>query len=334
MAAKPSRRAPVEAEPLTEDRKNLIERYTVDDAEAERLARRGHRVPETPAAEAAAAARRPRAESEAPGEAVTAARHRAGKPKAPAAEAAAVARPRPGEPEAPAVEVEPSVQKAKTNAATESYPPAAMTAEPRSNRSAGVTVTRFGADSDDAPGSPNEQARPAAEADERRLADEQARLAAEAEVRRLSEELIRLAAEADAMRASPQPPRLDTTAEEGRTVESQRTLKAVAVPFDASLVEQTEVCYVARWRGYLTCEFFARRPDGAIVAASGTFRWRKSDPPPEDGPAREAFDRLVAELLAYEWEERGRGAVWYERRFERPAGLTPSEREGAALTRS
>ena len=128
------------------------------------------------------------------------------------------------------------------------------------------------------------------------------------------------------MRAAPQPPQLDAAGEAVRAVEAQRTLRAVGAPIDVPSVEQIEVCYVARWRGYLTCEFFARRPDGAIVATSGTFRWRKSDPPPEDGPARGAFDRLVAELLAYGWEERGRGALWYERRFERPAHSTPSER--------
>ena len=183
---------------------------------------------------------------------------------------------------------------------------------------------RQGVDADKAPAGVAEQAGPAAEAAEKRFADEPARLAAEAEVRRLTEELTRLAAEAEAMHAGPRSPQRDVAAEVGRAVEPQRTLKAVAGPFDLSPVEQTEVCYVARWRGYLTCEFFARRPDGAIVATSGTFPWRKSDPPPEDGPAREAFDQLVAELLAYGWEERGRGALWYERRFERPAHLTPS----------
>jgi hypothetical protein len=350
MAAKPSRRARVdEAKPLAEERKDLIERYTVDDAEAERLARRRLGEPEAPPVESAAAARRRSGKPNAPvAEAATAVRRRSGKPKAPVAEAATAARPRPGEPEAPAAEVEQSVQKAKTDAATESYTPAPMTAEPRSNRSAAADVTGFGADSDDAPGSPDEHAAPAGETDEKRLADEQARLAAEAEatrltdeqtrqaaeaeVRRLTEELTRLVAEAEAMRTGRQSPRLDTAAEERRTVEPQ--LKAVAAPFDVSPVEQTEVCYVARWRGYVTCEFLARQPDGAIVATSGTFRWRKSDPPPEDGPAREAFDRLVAELLAYGWEERGRGAVWYERRFERPAHSTPAEREASAVTRT
>ena len=194
---------------------------------------------------------------------------------------------------------------------------------------------RQGAEANEVPAGVDEQAGPAVEADEKRLADEQARLAAEGEVRRLTEELTRLAAEAEAMRAGPQPPpQLDAAAEAVRTVEAQRTLKAVAAPIDVPPVEQTEVCFVTRWRGYLTCEFFARRPDGAIVATSGTFRWRKSDPPPEDGPAREAFDRLVAELLAYGWEERGQGALWYEQRFERPAHSTPSEREAAAGTRS
>jgi hypothetical protein len=320
MVGKTSRRAPVgDVKPLTEERKDLIERYTVDDAQAEMLARRPQ-----------------------------------------------------DEPEAPAAEAKPSVQEAKTGAAAESYTTGAMTAERIGDRRAAVGASRFGAAADEAPAGVDEQAAPAAEADEKRgssrpqrarrarrqgaaadeapagvdeqagpaveadeqrLAEKQARLVAEAEVRDLTEELARLAAEAEAMRAGPQPPQLDAAGEAVRAVEAQRTLRAVGAPIDVPPVEQIEVCSVARWRGYLTCEFFARRPDGAIVATSGTFRWRKSDPPPEDGPAREAFDRLVAELLAYGWEERGRGALWYERRFERSAHSTPSEREAATATR-
>ena len=52
MVGKTSRRAPVDVKPLTEERKDLIERYTVDDAQAERLARRPQGEPEAPAAEA------------------------------------------------------------------------------------------------------------------------------------------------------------------------------------------------------------------------------------------------------------------------------------------
>jgi hypothetical protein len=320
MVGKTSRRAPVgDVKPLTEERKDLIERYTVDDAQAEMLARRPQ-----------------------------------------------------DEPEAPAAEAKPSVQEAKTGAAAESYTTGAMTAERIGDRRAAVGASRFGAEADEAPAGVDEQAGPAAEADEKRgssrpqrarrarrqgaaadeapagvdeqagpaveadeqrLAEKQARLVAEAEVRDLTEELARLAAEAEAMPAGPQPPQLDAAGEAVRAVEAQRTLRAVGAPIDVPPVEQIEVCSVARWRGYLTCEFFAFRPDGAIVATSGTFRWRKSDPPPEDGPAREAFDRLVAELLAYGWEERGRGALWYERRFERSAHSTPSEREAATATR-
>jgi hypothetical protein len=202
----------------------------------------------------------------------------------------------------------------------------------------------LGADADEARARFDEQARPAAEADEKRVAEEQARLAAEAEVSRLKEELARLTAEVEPMPAEPRRPRLEVAAEAGRTVEAQRTLKAVAEPIDVppveqtdpppveqtdvSPVDQTEVCQVDRWRGYLTCEFFASGPDGATVATSGAFRWRKSAPPPEDGPAREALDRLVAELLANGWEECGRGALWYERRFERPSLRSETSRDG------
>jgi hypothetical protein len=171
---------------------------------------------------------------------------------------------------------------------------------------------------DEALASDDERAGPPSSPGEKRGAGEQAPLPAEAEVSRLTEELARLAAEAAEIHVGREPLQLDAAAGAGRAVEAQRTLKAGDVPIDVPRVEQTEMCYVERWRGYLTCEFFARRSDGAIVATSGPFRWRKSDVPPEDGPPREAFDRLVAGLLAHGWEERGRGALWYERRFERP----------------
>jgi hypothetical protein len=83
-------------------------------------------------------------------------------------------------------------------------------------------------------------------------------------------------------------------------------------------VRRHEVCHIVRWRGYVTCEFYARGSvDGEIVAASGTFRWRKSAPPPNRGRPRAALDPLVAVLHADGWRECGRGPVWYERRLER-----------------
>jgi len=79
-----------------------------------------------------------------------------------------------------------------------------------------------------------------------------------------------------------------------------------------------EVCDIVRWRGYVTCEFYARMaPGGEVLATSGTFRWRKSAPPPDRGKALEAYERLATRLHAEGWEETGRGSVWYERRFAR-----------------
>jgi hypothetical protein len=398
MVGKTSRRAPVgDVKPLTEERKDLIERYTVDDAQAEMLARRPQDEPEAPAAEAKPSVQEAKtgaaAESYTTGAmtaerigdrraAVGASRFGAEADEAPAgvdeqAGPAAEADEKRGssrpqrarrarrqgaaadevpagvdEQAAPAAEADEKrgssrPQRARRarrqGAAADEAPagvdeqaaPAAEADEKRgsSRPQRARRARRQGAAADEAPAGVDEQAGPAVEADEQRLAEKQARLVAEAEVRDLTEELARLAAEAEAMRAGPQPPQLDAAGEAVRAVEAQRTLRAVGAPIDVPPVEQIEVCSVARWRGYLTCEFFARRPDGAIVATSGTFRWRKSDPPPEDGPAREAFDRLVAELLAYGWEERGRGALWYERRFERSAHSTPSEREAATATR-
>jgi hypothetical protein len=362
MVARPKalKRAPVDdVKPLAEERKNLIERYTVDDAQAERLARRRQGEPEAPAAEAKPSVQEAKTGAAAesyPTAAMTAETISDRRAVVEASRFGAAADEAPaslGERAGPAAEADEERDTSRPQGAgsarrqgaeadeapagvDEQPGPAAEADEKRgsSRPQRARRARRQGAEADEAPAGVDDQAAPAAEADEERLADEQARLAAEAEVRHLTEELARLAAEAEAMRAGPQPPQLDAAAEAVRTVEAQRTLKAVAAPIDVPPVEQTEVCYVARWRGYLTCEFFARRPDGAIVATSGTFRWRKSDPPPEDGPAREAFDRLVAELLAYGWEESGRGALWYERHFERPAHSTPSEREAAAVTRS
>jgi hypothetical protein len=77
-------------------------------------------------------------------------------------------------------------------------------------------------------------------------------------------------------------------------------------------------CEVRRWRGYVSSEFYARRVDDlSTVATSGTFRWRKKASPPDRGAAREAFDRLRAELVGLGWRDTGTTASWFERRFER-----------------
>jgi len=107
-----------------------------------------------------------------------------------------------------------------------------------------------------------------------------------------------------------------------------------ASSFDAHEIAsaaQFDACTITRWRGYFSCEFCALRiPDGEVVATSGSFRWTKSDPPPDAGAAREAFDRLVAQLQANGWSERSGGLLWYERRFERPSDFPPPENEIAS----
>jgi hypothetical protein len=399
MAGRASRHAPVDdVKPLTEDRKNLIERYTVDADEAVSPAvppgepeapaavaepsavgtKTGGAVePHTTVALAGGSIGNGRAAVETSSLGADLDEERAGldeqaEPAREASEKRDTSRPRrAGRPRSQGA----GVDEERTGSEEEKAVPAAKPDEKggtKRTRRVGK-ARRRGADADEAPAGRDEQAKPAPKASEKpdtsrprragRLgrqvggadeapageseqaaapgasgekgnAEEHAWLAAEAEVRRLTEELARLAAEAKAVHAGQQPPQLDAAAEVGRTVEAQRTLKAVDVPIDVAPVEQTETCYVARWRGYLTCEFFARRPDGTIVATSGTFRWRKSTAPPDDGPAREAFDRLVAELRGYGWEERGQGLLWYERRFERPERSMPSERQAAPARKS
>jgi len=81
---------------------------------------------------------------------------------------------------------------------------------------------------------------------------------------------------------------------------------------------RVEACDLFWWRGYVTSEFYARQaPGGDVLATSGAFRWRRSSPPPEEGHAKEAYERLVAELRAGGWEQAERGTLWYERRFVR-----------------
>jgi hypothetical protein len=85
----------------------------------------------------------------------------------------------------------------------------------------------------------------------------------------------------------------------------------------ASATEEVEAVEVVRWRGYVTSAFYARRlSDGEVLAISPTFRWRKSAPPSDAGPARIAYDSLVTELLEHGWFDQGTTGHWYERRFE------------------
>jgi hypothetical protein len=94
-------------------------------------------------------------------------------------------------------------------------------------------------------------------------------------------------------------------------------------------------CEVRRWRGYVSSEFYARRVDDlSTVATSGTFRWRKKASPPDRGAAREAFDRLRAELVGLGWRDTGTTASWFEHRFERHEAAAVPILAGPAIVES
>jgi hypothetical protein len=80
----------------------------------------------------------------------------------------------------------------------------------------------------------------------------------------------------------------------------------------------TEVGRVERWRGYTTSRFVLNTPDGAVWE-SPPFRWRRAEPPPDEGDARAAYDSLVEQLLSDGWTFAEQGQVWCETSFERPA---------------
>jgi hypothetical protein len=83
------------------------------------------------------------------------------------------------------------------------------------------------------------------------------------------------------------------------------------------------------WHGYTTSDFYAlaMRPDGEIYVAarSPSFRWMRSEPPPEAGGAAKAHAALLERLAAEGWEPTTRGPVWYMTRFHRRP--TPTLRE-------
>jgi hypothetical protein len=96
-------------------------------------------------------------------------------------------------------------------------------------------------------------------------------------------------------------------------------------------------CEVHWWRGYVTSQFFAveRRVNEteATIAHSPTFRWRKSDPPPETPSAVSALAALVKSLEQDGWTVSGRGDDWFSIRLLAPAAPAvegPPE-PGAAL---
>jgi hypothetical protein len=81
-------------------------------------------------------------------------------------------------------------------------------------------------------------------------------------------------------------------------------------------VERFSRCRVERWRGYVSSSFYALTETGEVLE-SPTFRWRRADPPPEDGAARAAYDSLVERLLAEGWEPEATGQTWYATTFVR-----------------
>ncbi len=90
------------------------------------------------------------------------------------------------------------------------------------------------------------------------------------------------------------------------------------------VVYDSAVCSIDLWRGYLKAEFVATEVNPGEtpreVGRSRPFRWRQADPPPADrADVREAFDRLVASLVAADWEPVGSPVPWYEQRFRRAA---------------
>ncbi len=98
---------------------------------------------------------------------------------------------------------------------------------------------------------------------------------------------------------------------------------------------QAEYCRIERWRGYFSSSFYVRLPDETVESKS--FRWRRQAPPPEDGPARAAYDELVARLERAGWTRYAEGPDWFattfsrlvetptELRFERVAEVMPQE---------
>jgi hypothetical protein len=80
-------------------------------------------------------------------------------------------------------------------------------------------------------------------------------------------------------------------------------------------------------------EFYAvaRPPNGGtyVAARSPTFRWWRSEPPPEEGSGAEEHAQLLAELVEAGWEPVGQGIAWYETRLRRR--VRPPLRELARL---
>jgi hypothetical protein len=94
-----------------------------------------------------------------------------------------------------------------------------------------------------------------------------------------------------------------------------------------------EVCLVEYWRGYIKCDFVALDVQtNAEIARSPLFSWRHHDPPPREGRALTAFQRLVERLDALGWEPVGpRPSPWYAQRFVRHGEGFAEERGGLGV---
>jgi uncharacterized protein DUF4115 len=86
---------------------------------------------------------------------------------------------------------------------------------------------------------------------------------------------------------------------------------------------EREQCAIAYWRGYVWARFYADLGEPTL-RESPRFRSAAGPLPENDGAVRDAYDALVRDLLADGWELAGRGAQWYEAKFDR------CETEGAA----
>jgi hypothetical protein len=96
-----------------------------------------------------------------------------------------------------------------------------------------------------------------------------------------------------------------------------------------------EYCRIERWRGYFSSSFYVRLPDDTLESKS--FRWRRQAPPPDDGPARAAYEELVDRIEGAGWTRHAEGVDWFattftrfvetptEIRFERVADVMPQE---------
>jgi hypothetical protein len=90
-----------------------------------------------------------------------------------------------------------------------------------------------------------------------------------------------------------------------------------------------EECTVGWWRGYVKSQFTAVGADGALIASSPYFRWRRADAPPEAPPATDALSELVRQLQLDGWTVTGRQKEWFELRFARDRNRHPQpEKQG------